>query len=51
MCKCLVCSGKVATARMMLGQRVQGEGSEYRETQRKELVGTNHGELTGAFLS
>ena len=30
-CKCLMCSGKVATARVMPGERVQGEGNEYQE--------------------
>lgn len=42
---------KVATPRAMLRQRVHGEGSEHRETQWKELVGTNSSEFTGAFPS
>lgn len=42
---------QVATLRMMLGQRVQGERSEYREMRRKEMVGTNHKELACAFSS
>lgn len=31
------------------GQKLQGEKSEYREMRGKELVGTNHGELTRIF--
>lgn len=42
---------KAATPRVTLAERVQGEGSEYREMRGKELVGTRHGELTCAFLS
>lgn len=49
-CKCLMCSGEIATARAMPGQRVQGERNECGKTQWKELVGTNHRELTGASL-
>lgn len=42
---------QVVAPRVMLGQRVQGERSEYREMRRKETVGTNHKELACAFSS
>lgn len=40
---------QVATPRVILGQKVQGERSEYREMRWKELVVTNSGELSHAF--